>query len=51
MVSIAGMIVIGLSLGASFGVCFYVGISFNDMCPIIPFLLLGIGVDGEPAVY
>jgi len=45
LLSIAGMLVIGLALGASFGLCFYLGISFNDICPIIPFLLLGIGVD------
>lgn len=45
LLSISGMLVIGLALGASFGFCFYLGISFNDICPIIPFLLLGIGVD------
>ena len=41
--SVAGMLVIGLALGASFGLCFYIGLSINDVCPIIPFLLLGIG--------
>ena len=45
LLSIAGMVVVGLSLGASIGLGFYLNISFNDMCPIIPFLLLGIGVD------
>ena len=45
LLSFAGMIVIGLAFGASFGLCFYLDISYNDMCPIIPFLLLGIGVD------
>ena len=40
-----GIMVIALSLGASFGFCFYLGIFFADMHPIIPFLLLGIGVD------
>ena len=45
LLSIAGMVVIGLSLGASLGLGFYLNISFNDMCPVIPFLLLGIGVD------
>ena len=43
LLSIAGMVVIGLALGASFGLCFYLGAGINDMCPIIPFLLLGIG--------
>jgi len=40
-----GIGVIGLALGASFGLCFYMQIFFADMHPIIPFLLLGIGVD------
>ena len=40
-----GILVIGLALGASFGLCFYMQIFFADMHPIIPFLLLGIGVD------
>ena len=44
-VSVMGVLVIGLSLGASFGLCFYMQIFFADMHPIIPFLLLGIGVD------
>ena len=39
------MVVIGLGLIASFGFCFYAGWFFADMHPIIPFLLLGIGVD------
>ena len=40
-----GIIVIGLALGASFGLCFFMQIVYTDMHPIIPFLLLGIGVD------
>ena len=40
-----GMFVIAMSLGASFGFCFYIGLYFGDMHPAIPFLLLGIGVD------
>ena len=41
-----GMLVIGRSLVASFGFCFYLpGLYFGDIHPIIPFLLLGIGVD------
>ena len=38
-----GMVVIVLALGASFGFCFYMGIFFADIHPVIPFLLLGIG--------
>jgi Niemann-Pick C1 protein len=40
-----GISVIGLALAASFGLCFYMQIFYADMHPIIPFLLLGIGVD------
>ena len=40
-----GMMVIAMSLGASFGFCFYLGLYFSDMHPCLPFLLLGIGVD------
>ena len=39
-----GMMVIAMSLGASFGFCFYLGLYFGDMHPAIPFLLLGIGI-------
>ena len=39
--SIAGMLVIGLALGSCYGLGFYLRVSFNDMCPVIPFLLLG----------
>ena len=39
-----GMVVIVLALGASFGFCFYMGIFFADIHPVIPFLLLGIGI-------
>ena len=45
LLSLLGLCVIGLALGASFGFCFYCGWFFADMHPIIPFLMLGIGVD------
>lgn len=45
VLSVMGMLVIGLSIGASFGLCFFMGIFYADMHPIIPFLLMGIGVD------
>merc|ERR1719461_1374155 len=45
LLSLMGMFVIAMSLGASFGFCFYIGLYFGDMHPAIPFLLLGIGVD------
>ena len=40
-----GMTVIGLSIFGSFGLCFYFGFFYTDMTPIVPFLLLGLGVD------
>ena len=40
-----GMTVIGLSMFGSFGLCFYFGFFYTDMTPIVPFLLLGLGVD------
>ena len=43
LLSLMGMVVIVLALGASFGFCFYMGIFFADIHPVIPFLLLGIG--------
>ncbi len=43
--SVMGMTVIGLSLFSSYGVCFAFGVFYADMHPIIPFLLMGIGVD------
>ena len=40
-----GMTVVLLSVGASFGLCAYIGIDMKEIHPVIPFLLLGIGVD------
>ena len=45
LLSFLGIFVIGMSLGASFGFCFYLDLYSADMHPTIPFLLLGIGVD------
>ena len=45
MLALMGILVIGMSLGASFGFCFYTGLYFGDLHSSIPFLLLGIGVD------
>lgn len=45
LLSLTGILVIGMALGASFGFCFYLNLFIADMHPTIPFLLLGIGVD------
>jgi len=36
---------VGIVLLASFGLGFYLGIQFGPVHPLIPLLLLGIGVD------
>ena len=46
LLSVMGLAVIGFGVATSFGVAFYVGLFFSPhLHPIIPFLLLGIGVD------
>ena len=46
LLSILGLAVIGFGVACSFGMAFYVGLFFAPhLHPIIPFLLLGIGVD------
>ena len=40
-----GIVIVQLSVGASFGLCAYFGIGMTELHPVIPFLLLGIGVD------
>ena len=43
--STMGIVIVQLSVGASFGLCAYFGIGMTELHPVIPFLLLGIGVD------
>ena len=46
LLSVMGLTVIAIGVASSFGVAFYVGLFFcPHLHPIIPFLLLGIGVD------
>ncbi|XP_040572167.1 patched domain-containing protein 3 isoform X2 [Lepeophtheirus salmonis] len=45
MLLLLGFMVIGMAIGSSFGLGFHIGIIYADLHPIIPFLLLGIGVD------
>ena len=46
LLSVLGLTVIGFGVASSFGMAFYVGLFFAPhLHPIIPFLLLGIGVD------
>ncbi|KAJ4445678.1 hypothetical protein ANN_12362 [Periplaneta americana] len=43
--SLLGVSVVGQSILASYGLCFYMGFFWGPIHPILPFLLLGIGVD------
>lgn len=40
-----GISVVGQALLSSYGLCFYMGFFYGSVHPILPFLLLGIGVD------
>ncbi|XP_012234648.2 patched domain-containing protein 3 [Linepithema humile] len=43
--SLMGICVVGQALLSSYGLCFYMGFMYGPVHPILPFLLLGIGVD------
>ncbi|XP_063971830.1 protein patched homolog 1-like isoform X2 [Diachasmimorpha longicaudata] len=43
--SLLGVSVTGQAILSAYGVCFYLGYSYGPLHPILPFLLLGIGVD------
>ncbi|XP_034935423.1 NPC intracellular cholesterol transporter 1-like [Chelonus insularis] len=43
--SLMGVSVVGQAILSSYGVCFYMGYSYGPIHPVLPFLLLGIGVD------
>uniref|UniRef100_A0A0P5P9V2 Patched domain-containing protein n=1 Tax=Daphnia magna TaxID=35525 RepID=A0A0P5P9V2_9CRUS len=45
VLSIVGVSVVAQAILASYGLCFYLGVQYGPIHPIIPFLLLGIGVD------
>ncbi|XP_046427563.1 patched domain-containing protein 3-like isoform X1 [Neodiprion fabricii] len=43
--SIVGVSVIGQAILSAYGICYYMGYFYGPIHPILPFLLLGIGVD------
>ncbi|XP_076245732.1 patched domain-containing protein 3 isoform X2 [Calliopsis andreniformis] len=43
--SIMGVCVVGQAILSSYGICFYLGYAYGPIHSILPFLLLGIGVD------
>ncbi|GLH15775.1 Protein of unknown function [Gryllus bimaculatus] len=45
LLSLLGVSVIGQSILASYGLCFYMGFFWGPLHPVLPFLLLGVGVD------
>jgi hypothetical protein len=45
VMSIVGVSSIGLATLAAYGLGFYLGVVYGLLHPIIPFLMLGIGVD------
>ena len=45
MLALAGLACIGLSIGFTYGFCSALGLFYGPMHNLIPFLLLGIGVD------
>merc|ERR1711962_528350 len=45
MLALAGLASIGMTVGFTYGICSAVGLLYGPMHNIIPFLLLGIGID------
>lgn len=43
--SFMGIFVLGQAILSSYGLCYYMGFFYGPVHPILPFLLLGIGVD------
>ncbi|XP_066595690.1 patched domain-containing protein 3-like isoform X2 [Prorops nasuta] len=43
--SLMGISVVGQAIICSYGICYYMGFFYGPIHPILPFLLLGIGVD------
>ena len=43
--SLIGLSCVGLSIAAGYGISFGAGYKFSDMHGVLPFLILGLGVD------
>ena len=43
--ALLGIVSVCLSIGAGFGICAAIGIPFTTITQVLPFILLGIGVD------
>lgn len=44
-VTFSGVVSVGMAIAASYGFCSYIGLFFSPLMNVLPFLLLGIGVD------
>ena len=43
--SLAGIFSVVMGIGVSYGICSFCGLMFGPMHSVLPFLLLGIGID------
>ena len=43
--AVIGLSCVGLSIGSGYGLAFAAGYKFSDMHTVLPFLILGLGVD------
>ena len=43
--AVIGLSCVGLSIGSGYGLAFLAGYRFSDMHTVLPFLILGLGVD------
>ena len=44
-ISLAGIASVGLGIGSSYGFCSAIGLNYTNLHSILPFMLLGIGID------
>ncbi|CAG0883646.1 unnamed protein product, partial [Darwinula stevensoni] len=45
LIGLESLLAIGLTILSTFGLCFYLGLPYYDLHSIMPFLILGIGID------
>ena len=43
--AMVGLFCVGLSIASGYGLAFIAGYKFSDMHGVLPFLILGLGVD------
>ena len=44
-ITFAGIVAIGMAIASSYGLCSYFGLFYSPLMNVLPFLLLGVGVD------